>query len=67
MGSLNNIELKNGITSLAQNTTALQSIVFLTGMYWLLVTNKGRLAFPQNNCQGQLQIPQAVSVLAFIY
>jgi hypothetical protein len=30
----------------AQNVAALQLIVFLTGLNWLLVTNKGHLASP---------------------
>jgi hypothetical protein len=55
----------NCIVSHAQNTTALQSSVFLTGIYRLLGTNKGRSAFPSaDNYQGQLQSPQSVSVVA---
>ena len=54
----------NFVTSHAQNTTALQSSIFLTGIHRLLVTNKERSAFPNaNNCQGQLQSPRSVSVL----
>jgi hypothetical protein len=53
----------NRIISHAQNTTARQLNVFLAGMHRLLVTNKGGSAFPStNNCQGQLQTPQSVSV-----
>jgi hypothetical protein len=46
-----------------QNTTALYANVFLTGIHWLLVTSIGQLAFPSaNNCQGQLQTLQSLSV-----
>ena len=40
------------IISHAQSTTVLQSTAFFTGIHRLLVTNKGRSAFPSpNNCQ----------------
>jgi len=40
----------------AQNTTALQPNLFLTGIHRLLVTNRWRPYFPSpNNCQGHLQ------------
>jgi hypothetical protein len=48
----------------AQNTTALQPNLFLTGIHQLLVTNKGPSPFlSAKNCQGQLQTPQSVSVI----
>jgi hypothetical protein len=51
----------NCIISHAQNTTALQSNLFLTGIHRLLVRNKGWSGFLiENNCQGQLQTPQSV-------
>jgi hypothetical protein len=54
------------IISHAQNTTAIQPNVFLTGIHRLLVTRKGRSSFPSaNNCQGQMQTPQSVSVSTF--
>jgi hypothetical protein len=40
-----NRKKKNCIISHAQNTTALQSHLFLTGLHWLLVTNKGTVRF----------------------
>jgi len=46
----------NGIISNAQNTTARQPNVFLTGIPRLLVIRKGWSAFPSgNHYQGQLQ------------
>jgi hypothetical protein len=49
------------IVSQAQNTTALRTNVFLTGIRRLLVINTGRSAFPRaNRCQGQVQTPQSV-------
>lgn len=43
--------------------TVLQPNVFLTEMYRLHVTNKGRPHLPtQNNCQGQLQTPKSGSI-----
>jgi hypothetical protein len=46
-----------------KNTTALQLDVFVTGIHRLLVTSKGRSAFPSTkNCQGQLQTLQSLSV-----
>jgi hypothetical protein len=59
---------KNYIISHAQNTTALHPNVFLTEVHVhrLLVTKTGASAFPSsNNCQGQLQTPQSVSVVKF--
>ena len=45
----------NWVILQAQNTTALQPIVFLTGIHRLLVTSKGRSASPSAyHCQGQL-------------
>jgi hypothetical protein len=50
--------------SYAQNTTAPQPYVFLTGIRRLLLTNKGRSAVPSvKNFQGQLRSLQSVSVL----
>jgi hypothetical protein len=47
----------------AQNTTALQSNVYLTGIQRLLVKNKGRAPFPcAHNCQIKLHTSQSVSV-----
>ena len=47
----------------AQNATALQLSVFLTGMYQLLDTIKGgRLYSAQKNCQGRPQTPQSLTV-----
>jgi hypothetical protein len=37
--------------------------MFLSGIYWLLVTDKTRSALRNaNHCQGQLQTPQSLSV-----
>ena len=48
----------------AQNTTALQDNVPLTGIHRLLIRNKGRWDFPSaKDCQAQLQTPQSVSVV----
>jgi len=48
----------------AQNTTAFQANVFLTGIHPLLATNNGRSTFPStNNCQGQLQTSQLIAIL----
>jgi hypothetical protein len=66
MCSINNIELKNVIIWLVQNTTALESNVFLTGMYWLLGIDKGRPAFPKSNYQGQLRPPVSISTWVHI-
>jgi hypothetical protein len=44
------------IISYAQNTTALQPYVFLTGIHQLMVTSA-------NYCQGQLQTPHSLSVI----
>ena len=46
----------NCINSQAQNTTALQPNVFLTGIRQLMVTSA-------NYCQGQLQTPHSLSVI----
>jgi hypothetical protein len=51
------------ILSNAQNMKECQPTIVSTGIYRLRVTNKGRLAFPNANYQGQLQTPQSVSVL----
>jgi hypothetical protein len=46
---------KNCFNSQAQDTTALQSNIFVTEIYQLLVTNKEMSAFPTaKHCQGQL-------------
>jgi hypothetical protein len=46
-----------------QSATALQPIVFLTGIERLLVTSKGRVAaLSANHRQGQLKTPQSLSV-----
>ena len=61
---------KNYIISHTQNTTALHRTVFLTEVHvhGLLVANKGASAFPSaNNCQGQLQTPQSVSVVTSFF
>jgi len=53
----------NSIILQAQNANSLQLSVFLTGIYQLLDTNKGRSAWPSaNNCQGRLQTPQSLTV-----
>ena len=45
----------------AQNTTVFLQNVFLTGIYRLLVSNKGRPPLPcTNNSQGRLQTPQSL-------
>jgi hypothetical protein len=47
----------------AQNTTALQLDLFLTGIHQSLVTNKEVSAFPSaNHCQGQLQSLQSLYI-----
>jgi hypothetical protein len=47
----------------AQNTTALQLNVFLTGEHRLLVTSQGWLAFSSaNHCQGQMHTPRSLAV-----
>ena len=52
------------ITLHAQNTTALQLKVLLTGMPVLMVISHGRSALPSaNHCHGQLQTSQPLSVL----
>jgi hypothetical protein len=49
-----------------ESATALQPHVLLTGIRRLLVSGRGRLAFANaNHCQGQLQIPQSLSVVVF--
>ena len=54
----------NSTTSYAQNTTAIQPTVYCAGIHRLLVVNTGLSASTSaNNCQGQLQTPQSVSVL----
>jgi hypothetical protein len=54
---------KNYILSHPKHSTALQPNVFLTGTHRLLLTSKGRsTSCGANNCQGQLQTPQSVSV-----
>jgi hypothetical protein len=56
----------NGIISHAQNTTARQPNIFLTGIHQILVTNKGRSALlSANNFQGHLQTSQSVLVRTF--
>jgi hypothetical protein len=57
--------MHNCIISHAQNTTALNQLnLILTGLYQLLVTNKGGSTFHRaNHCQGQLQTPQSVAAL----
>lgn len=50
----------------AQNTTALQLNVFLTGIRQFLVADKGRSSFPSTNLEGQLQTPEVLSVLDFV-
>jgi len=53
------------LRSHAHNTTALRPVICLSGIRRLLVTSKGWLAVPiTNDCQGELQIPQSVSVRA---
>jgi hypothetical protein len=57
------IAQSNCIISHPQNTTTLHPNVFFTGIHWLLVTGKGRCAFPGvNHCQGQRQTPQSPPV-----
>jgi hypothetical protein len=59
---------KHYIVSHAQNTTAFHPTVLLTGIQRLLVTDKGRSAFPsENNCQCQLQTSRSVSVVMFSF
>ena len=59
-----NIAENNCVISHAQNTTAFQPNVFLTGIHPLPATNNGRSAFPStNNYQGQLQTSQSISIL----
>jgi hypothetical protein len=54
------------VISHPQNTTALQSNVFLTGMHRLLVTDKGQLVFLiANPCQSHLQTAQLVTLSGF--
>lgn len=46
-----------------KNTTTLMTVVFLTGICWLVFTSYGQSAFPSaNNCQWQLQTPQSLYV-----
>jgi len=64
------LQKKNYIISHAQNTTALHPNMVLTEVHVrrLLVTNKGASAFPSaNDCQGQLQTPQSVSLVTFLF
>jgi hypothetical protein len=57
-----NYRKTNCIFSHAQNTTALQPNVFLTGRVRFLVTNRERLASPEaNHYQSQWQTPQPVT------
>jgi hypothetical protein len=61
----NHIELLKKITALtqAQNTIAVQHILFLAGPRRLLFINMGQSAFPNtNSCQNRLRISQPVSV-----
>jgi hypothetical protein len=52
--------------SRAQNTTALQSNVFITGIYRLAVKNQGRIGWPSaNHSQGQIQTPWSVTSRKF--
>jgi hypothetical protein len=53
---------KNYIASHAQNTTALQSNLFLTGLHRLLVTKGWSYLSGANNCQDQLQTAQSISL-----
>jgi hypothetical protein len=65
-GNSNHVEhfKNNCINSHAENTIVAQPNAFLNEIHPLLFTNKGRSAFHNaNNCQGQLQTPQSVSVL----
>ena len=58
----------NFIVLHAQNTTALQPKLFLTGLHQLLVTSKGRSILPSpNHCQGQLKIRQSVSIFSLLW
>ena len=51
----------------AQNTTALELNVFLTGIHRLPITSKGRSLFlSADHFQGQLQTPQSLSLLRII-
>jgi hypothetical protein len=62
--STQNTTEKNCIMSHAQNTTAVQVNILLTGVHRLLVTNKGLSALPSSNhCQGRLQTPQQLSIV----
>ena len=62
--TVQNITENNYVILHEQNTTAFQLNVFLTGIHPLPATNNGRSAFPStNNCQGQLQTSQSISVL----
>jgi hypothetical protein len=50
--------------SLAKNMRDLQPNVFLLGTLQLVITNKGQSAFLRaNDCQGQLQTPQPITVV----
>ena len=52
------------MNSHAQNTTAFQPTVSVTVIEQLLVTNRGLSALPSaNNCQGQLENSQSITVL----
>ena len=65
MHKSNHMELLKKITALtqAQNTTAVQHILFLAGARRLLFINMGQSAFPStNSCQNRLGISQRVSV-----
>jgi hypothetical protein len=56
---------QNCIVSHAHNTIAFQAHVFLTRIYQILLTNKGRAAYhSKKHYQGQLQIPQSLSVVS---
>jgi hypothetical protein len=62
--TIQSTKVNNCIISHAQNTTALQPNVFLTGIHRLLVTKKGQSSLPgANHCSGQLQTAQSMSVL----
>jgi len=59
-----NTTKKIWIISHTQNTTKFQPILFLIGIPHFLVTKKRRSALSSTNYQGQLQIPQSLSVVA---
>ena len=57
-------ECECSFTLHAQNAAEFQTNVSVTGIHRLLVTNKGRSAFPSTNCQGQRQASHAVPIVA---